>query len=481
MHVTVYPSADRASRAAADVLVGWLADARTLVVAGGNSPRELYRLVADRRPAVDHLNVFTLDEYLGVPVEHPGTCANLLRREVADAWGVPAERFHWLSSRSEDAAAGIAEHERKLAALGGIDAVVLGLGKNGHLGFNEPGSAPDSPGRVLDLTPTSIAANAEWFGGEYAPDQGVTLGLGTLLAARRVLLVAFGPAKADAVHDTVVAASERGVPGVVAAATPRGAPVPRRGGGRPPAAGPRTAGRSDPMPADDVWAVGLDVGGTKIAGGLVRFPAGEVVARRRVPTRAGGTPRTSWPTRSRWPATWPAAVPSGGRFAGVGLGMPELVDLDGRLASGATIDWRGISLADRFAGVGPVWVEADVRAAALAEARFGAGRRVPAVRLRHGRHGHQSHARAGRPAVRRGAGGTPSCWPAGRPVSAAPGAAPGSRTVLEDGRVRPGHRGRRSTVDRAEDVLAAADRGDPPRPGSSGTRPRRWAAASASW
>ena len=89
MHVTVYPSADRASRAAADVLVGWLADARTLVVAGGNSPRELYRLVAERRPAVDHLHVFTLDEYLGVPVEHPGTCANLLRREVADAWGVP--------------------------------------------------------------------------------------------------------------------------------------------------------------------------------------------------------------------------------------------------------------------------------------------------------------------------------------------------------------------------------------------------------
>src|SRR5688572_24497594 len=68
MRVTVYPSADRASRAAADVLAGWLADTRTLVVAGGNSPRELYRLVAERRPAVDHLHVFALDEYLGVPV-----------------------------------------------------------------------------------------------------------------------------------------------------------------------------------------------------------------------------------------------------------------------------------------------------------------------------------------------------------------------------------------------------------------------------
>jgi glucosamine-6-phosphate deaminase len=212
MHVTVYPTPERASRAAADLLVGWLADARALVVAGGNSPRELYRLVAERRPSVGHLHVFTLDEYLGVPVEHPGTCANQVRREVADAWGVPADRFHWLSSRAEDAPAGIAEHERRLAALGGI-AAVLGLGKNGHLGFNEPGSRPDSSGRVLDLTPTSIAANAEWFGGEYAPDKGVTLGLGMLLAVRRVLVVAFGPAKADAVHDTVVATPNEACPG----------------------------------------------------------------------------------------------------------------------------------------------------------------------------------------------------------------------------------------------------------------------------
>ena len=219
------------------LLVGWLADARTLVVAGGNSPRELYRLVAERRPAVDHLDVFTLDEYLGVPVEHPGTCANLLRREVADAWGIPAERFHWLSSRSKTPPAGIAEHERKLAALGGIDAVVLGLGKNGHLGFNEPGSAPDSPGRVLDLTPTSVAANAEWFGGEYAPDQGCHTWARD--AAGRPPGAAGGvrPGQGRRRVRHRRGATDRGVPGVVAAAAPGRAPVPRRGRGGPAAAG----------------------------------------------------------------------------------------------------------------------------------------------------------------------------------------------------------------------------------------------------
>lgn len=205
MHVTVHPSPEQASRAAADVLASWLTHARTLVVAGGNSPRELYRLLIGR-PMSNQLHVFTLDEYLGVPLDDPRTCANLLRREVAEAWGVPPARFHALSSRLEDAEAGIAEHERQLARCGGLDAIVLGLGRNGHLGFNEPGSSPHSPGRVLELTPTSIAANAEWFGGEYAPSQGVTLGLRTILSARRVLLVAFGAAKADAVYGTVVAA-----------------------------------------------------------------------------------------------------------------------------------------------------------------------------------------------------------------------------------------------------------------------------------
>ena len=128
------------------------------------------------------------------------------------------------------------------------------------------------------------------------------------------------------------------------------------------------------MPADDVWAVGLDVGGTKIAGGLVRFPAGEVVARRLVPTRAERDAGAVLADAVGMARDLAGAVPPGGRFAGVGLGMPELVDLDGRLASGGTIDWRGVPLADKFAEVGPVWVEADVRAAAVAEARFGAGR-----------------------------------------------------------------------------------------------------------
>ncbi len=76
---------------------------------------------------------------------------------------------------------------------------MLGLGTNGHLGFNEPGTPPDASARVLGLEPESVEANRRWFGGKFAPARGATLGLATLLAARRVLVLACGPAKAAAV------------------------------------------------------------------------------------------------------------------------------------------------------------------------------------------------------------------------------------------------------------------------------------------
>jgi glucosamine-6-phosphate deaminase len=170
------------------------------MVAGGNSPLDLYQRVASRRLALAHLTVFALDEYVGVPVEEPRNCANLLRRCVAEAWGVPAHRFFGISSLEHDALASVTAQERRIDAAGGLDVIVLGLGQNGHLGFNEPGSAPDSGARVLDLDPVSIEANRKWFGGRYAPATGATEGLRTILAARRVLILAFGPHKAAAVH-----------------------------------------------------------------------------------------------------------------------------------------------------------------------------------------------------------------------------------------------------------------------------------------
>jgi len=201
MNLSTHSTAAAADEAAADLLAGWLTSpgVRTLMLASGNTPIDLYRRIAERKLPLKHLTIFALDEYVGVPLDEPRNTANLLRRAAVDVWGIPAAQFFNVSSLESDALASIQQHERRITEAGGLDAIVLGLGQNGHLAFNEPGSASDSVGRVLDLETISIEANRKWFGGKYAPAKGVTVGLKTILAARRVLIQAYGSHKTTAV------------------------------------------------------------------------------------------------------------------------------------------------------------------------------------------------------------------------------------------------------------------------------------------
>ena len=200
MIISIHPTSGEANAAAADCLAAWLMHpaTRNVMVAGGNSPLEIYRLVAQRKLKLSHLNIFALDEYVGVPAAEPRNCANLLRRCVGEAWGVPARQFFAISSLEAAAPDSVRDHEHRIAKSGGLDVIVLGLGQNGHLGFNEPGSAEDSAGRLVSLEAVSIEANRKWFGGDFAPAGGATVGLKTILGARQILLLAQGSHKAAA-------------------------------------------------------------------------------------------------------------------------------------------------------------------------------------------------------------------------------------------------------------------------------------------
>lgn len=201
MNVHLHTAPATANAAAADLLASWLIapGTRNVMLAAGNTPLELYRLLGLRRLALSHLNLFALDEYVGVPLDEPRNCANLIRRTAVEPWGVPSSHYFSVSSVSSDAFASVQAQERRIALSGGIDVIVLGLGQNGHLGFNEPGSAEDSVGRVLELDAISVEANRKWFGGDYAPARGFTVGMKTILSARRVLILAYGAHKATAV------------------------------------------------------------------------------------------------------------------------------------------------------------------------------------------------------------------------------------------------------------------------------------------
>lgn len=205
MNLSIHASVDEANASAAELLAHWLGDSttRNVMVAAGNTPLELYRRIGERKLNLSHLNIFALDEYVGVPLEEPRNCANLLRRAVGSAWGIPFTQFNEVSSLEHEALASVLRHEQRIIEAGGLDVLVLGLGQNGHLGFNEPGSAEDSPGRLLDLEDISTEANRKWFHGRYAPNKGVTVGMKTILGARRVIILAFGAHKTEAVKGMV--------------------------------------------------------------------------------------------------------------------------------------------------------------------------------------------------------------------------------------------------------------------------------------
>jgi glucosamine-6-phosphate deaminase len=167
-------------------------------LATGNTPLPLYAALGEaaaRGLPLGHLRPFAIDEYLTAPT-HP--CANrayFRQRWQSLAGAPPVEQFH---PAPADPAAEAARFAAHLAAAGGLDIAILGIGLNGHLAFNEPGSPEEAPARAVDLAQETRAAATCWPEDER-PRRGLTLGLRELLAARQVILLASGEAKAPVV------------------------------------------------------------------------------------------------------------------------------------------------------------------------------------------------------------------------------------------------------------------------------------------
>ncbi|WP_282568702.1 glucosamine-6-phosphate deaminase [Arthrobacter sp. Helios] len=196
---------DELGGAAADAVLSRLRKAHlqgavpVLGVATGSSPLSLYRALAQRRDELPPLRAFALDEYLGLPPGHPESYAEVVRREVVEPLGLDAGQVAVPDGSAADPEQAAADYEAAISAAGGVDVQILGIGNNGHLAFNEPGSPLDSRTRVVQLDESTRQANARFFSSlEDVPTQALTQGLGTIRAARSLVLLASGAAKAEA-------------------------------------------------------------------------------------------------------------------------------------------------------------------------------------------------------------------------------------------------------------------------------------------
>lgn len=201
-----------------DVLAGLAADAIEAVVrrspeavlglATGSSPLAVYDELARRHAAglsFARVRGFLLDEYVGLPPGHPEGYRAVIERDVVSRLDVPSTAVSGPDGGAADLAAACADYERAIVEAGGVDLQILGIGTDGHVAFNEPGSSLASRTRVKTLTEQTRRDNARFFGGDVdaVPRHVLTQGLGTIMAARHLVLLATGRHKAEAVHQLV--------------------------------------------------------------------------------------------------------------------------------------------------------------------------------------------------------------------------------------------------------------------------------------
>ena len=204
MHIIIRSTPEEVGRAAADIIEPYVRNGGVLGLATGSTPnptyQELIRRHTEEGLSFAHCQAFLLDEYLGLPKSHNESYYATIRRELTGQVDIPDLDVHSLDGTATDPAAAVHDYEQAIKDAGGVDIQILGIGANGHIAFNEPGSAHDSRTRVINLHEQTIADNARFFdSADEVPRQALTQGIGTIMEAKNLILIATGANKADAV------------------------------------------------------------------------------------------------------------------------------------------------------------------------------------------------------------------------------------------------------------------------------------------
>ena len=211
MRISIFPDECALSRDLANIVARCLADDPTLVLGlpTGRTPvllyRELTRLAAAGQADFSRATTFNLDEFLGQDPSRPGTYRDFMEQHLFIHVNLDPRRIHFLNGSAADVEAECARYESAIRAVGGIGLQILGIGSNGHVGFNEPGPTLEAHTHRVILRPETIRANASLFDGDAnkVPAEALSMGMATILQARRIVLVATGRGKADCVRQMI--------------------------------------------------------------------------------------------------------------------------------------------------------------------------------------------------------------------------------------------------------------------------------------
>ncbi|MEN6310718.1 MAG: glucosamine-6-phosphate deaminase [Acidobacteriota bacterium] len=228
MEIIIQPDSQQASQLAARI-VARLVRSKPHAVLGfatGNTPLQLYKNLVrmHREEGLDFggVSTFNLDEYVGIPATHPSSYHSYMWAHLFSQIHIPNGQIHIPDGMTPDIPAVCRKYEEAIKSAGGIDIQILGIGTNGHLGFNEPTSSLASRTRIKTLTDQTRLDAAAAFGGQVnVPSHVLTMGIGTILDSRMCLLLAFGKKKARAISLAVEGPLTASVPGSALQLHPR--------------------------------------------------------------------------------------------------------------------------------------------------------------------------------------------------------------------------------------------------------------------
>jgi glucosamine-6-phosphate deaminase len=210
MQIHLYDQPAQVGQAAAMLIAAQLIQKpdSVLGLATGSSPLPTYRqLIAWHQAGVldfSRVVTFNLDEYVDISPEHPASYHAFMQAELFSHLNMRPENIHIPSGSAKNLQRACSEYDTAISRVGGIDLQLLGIGRNGHIGFNEPDAQFVYGCHVVNLTQSTMEANRRFFGpGEEVPRQAVSLGVGSIMNARRVVLVATGADKAEAIRRAI--------------------------------------------------------------------------------------------------------------------------------------------------------------------------------------------------------------------------------------------------------------------------------------